>query len=98
MKYAFTGDTNLDGTVNTSDFTRFATSFGSTSAGWVQGDFNYDGIVNALDFNAIATNFGQTLPPLSTVGLGSVVPEPTGLLAIGAVGLIAKRRRSNLVR
>jgi hypothetical protein len=93
VKYALAGDTNLSGSVNTSDFTMMATSFGSTSAGWIQGDFNYDGVVNALDFNAIATNFGQSLPPLSAVSLGSVVPEPSGLLAAAIVGFVWRRRR-----
>jgi hypothetical protein len=91
------GDATLDGTVNTSDFTKLATSFGSTSAGWIQGDFNYDGVVNALDFNAIASNFGQTLPPASASTLGNLVPEPTSIVIVATIGLMRRRRRE-LVR
>ena len=61
IRYTFAGDANLDGAVNTADFTMLAANFGKSSQAWVNGDFNYDGVVNALDFNAIAANFGQSL-------------------------------------
>ncbi len=79
--YTLAGDANLDGTVNSLDFTMLADAFGATGgAVWTQGDFNYDGIVNALDFDAIATNFGQALPP---PGLGAQVPESSAALLAG---------------
>src|SRR5581483_5414796 len=53
LGYTYTGDANLDGVVNTSDFALLGQNFGSTTAVWAQGDSNYDGIVNALDFNAV---------------------------------------------
>jgi len=91
VKYAYYGDANLDGTVNTSDFTAMASHFNATSGVWAGGDFNYDGVVNALDFNALASNFGSVL---SAPVLGSVVPEPVSISAI-AMGLtmIVRRRR-----
>src|SRR5581483_407635 len=93
IRYTYSGDSNLDGTVDTSDFTAMSQNFGSTTASWLQGDFNYDGVVNALDFNAIASNFGQSLP--SAPVLGSVVPEPAMLGVIGMLGLAWTRRRRN---
>ena len=56
------GDANLDGVVNTADFTAMAAQFGGTGRRWNQGDFNYNGVVNALDFNSLATNFGKPAP------------------------------------
>jgi hypothetical protein len=53
-------DANLDGVVNTVDFTVLAGDFNKTGMGWMGGDFTGDGKVNALDFNSLATNFGQT--------------------------------------
>ncbi len=53
------GDANLDGIVNSADFTVMASNFEKTGMTWMSGDFNGDGNVNALDFNAIATNFGN---------------------------------------
>lgn len=85
IAYTYTGDTNLDGTVNSSDFANLAANYGKTSATWLQGDFNYDGTVNALDFNALATNYGVTplSSPIAASALGSVVPEP----ALGSICL-----------
>jgi hypothetical protein len=51
-------DVNLDGIVNTADFTVMAQHFGQ-AASWTQGDVTGDGIVNAMDFNAIASDFGS---------------------------------------
>ncbi len=86
------GDANMDGVVNTADFTILANNFGATSAVWGTGDFNYDGKVNALDFNSIATNFGAS--PLSFAPtLGSLVPEPAAVgLSFSAVGLFGRHR------
>ena len=50
---------NLDGQVNSADFTRLAQSFNQTSKNWWDGDSNFDGKVNALDFNLLAGNFGR---------------------------------------
>jgi hypothetical protein len=65
VRYSYFGDANLDGTVNTADFTSLASNFGSATTPWAQGDFNYDGKVNSLDFNAIATNFGVASPTIA---------------------------------
>jgi hypothetical protein len=91
MRYTLAGDTNLDGVVNTSDFTRLAANFNGTGKDWFQGDSNYDGKVNALDFNAIATNFGAvpTAPALA-----ALVPEPIAPLALAAGALLMRRKRS----
>jgi hypothetical protein len=91
MRYTIAGDANLDGQVNSSDFTKLAQAFGATNGFWSQGDFNYDGIVNALDFNILAGNFGQVM---SSPALGSFVPEPAAMSALGVIALLARRRRS----
>jgi hypothetical protein len=92
----YSGDSNIDGTVNSLDFNQLAVNFNQNGKFWFDGDFNYDGVVNALDFNALATNYGQALagPPLE---LGALVPEPAGL-AILAAGLAMSlgRRRQRL--
>jgi autotransporter-associated beta strand protein len=90
VRYTLAGDANLDGTVNTVDFTLLANNFGASGALWQQGDSNYDGIVNGLDFNAVASNFGSTqaAPAL----MGSLVPEP-GFAGAVAMLVFARRRR-----
>jgi hypothetical protein len=90
MRYTYVGDANLDGTVNTADFTALAANFSKSGEFWWQGDFNFDGVVNALDFNAIAINFGQVLP---ADVLGTLVPEPSMLVLLAIGGLLVHRRR-----
>lgn len=89
VAYAYYGDANLDGSVNSLDFTRLASHFNGAGA-WAQGDFNYDGIVNAMDFNALASNFGR--PSLSAAATDSLVPEPA-ILGTLAIAICLRRRR-----
>jgi hypothetical protein len=89
VRYAYSGDANLDGVVNALDFNALASSFGGASNRfWYQGDFNYDGMTNTLDFNALAINFNAALPGSP---LGSLVPEPATSSAC-AIALIGTRR------
>ncbi|MGD0770050.1 MAG: autotransporter-associated beta strand repeat-containing protein [Tepidisphaeraceae bacterium] len=76
------GDFNYDGIVNAADFTDLAANFNQSDSG---ADVSA-GDVAALD--AFATANGLSLPTSS-------VPEPatTGLLAMGAIGMLARRRR-----
>ena len=69
------GDTNLDGMVNTVDFTTLASHFNSADAPWSSGDLNYDGRVNAADFALLAENYGQSAS-------ASQPPDAVALLAM----------------
>lgn len=60
LKYTYKGDTNLDGSVNLTDFNRLAANFGLTARRWIHGDSDYDGTANLSDFNRLATNFGSS--------------------------------------
>ena len=77
------GDFNYDGLVNAADFTDLAANFNQS----VSGAAVSAGDVAALD--AFAAANGLSLPTSS-------VPEPAsmGLLTLGAVGVLARRRRS----
>jgi autotransporter-associated beta strand protein len=98
LRYTYFGDANLDGQVNTADFSALAAAFNSASGTWQTGDFNYDGVVNAIDFNLLASDFGLTpIPgePLGGQSLGALVPEPASLslVGLGAMALLGRRRR-----
>jgi hypothetical protein len=60
IKFTLVGDANLDGTVNSEDFTPFSQNLGLSGMMWDDGDFNYDGTVNSEDFTAFSHNLGQT--------------------------------------
>jgi len=98
------GDADLSGQVNSDDFNRLASNFGTSGKVWSQGNFNYDigGLVNSDDFNLLATNFGLAatgpngeVTPQDWANLAAAVPEPsTGLLLAGlATSLAGARRR-----
>jgi autotransporter-associated beta strand protein len=92
IRFTLSGDANLDGQVNSTDFSMLAANFNQLGRFWAQGDFNYDGLVNALDFNAIAANFGDSL---SAPELATLVPEPSSVAVVAISLLMTRRMRSN---
>jgi autotransporter-associated beta strand protein/T5SS/PEP-CTERM-associated repeat protein len=94
-KYTYYGDTNLDGKVDSSDYTRIDSAYladktnPTSLTGWFNGDFNYDGVTNGSDYtlidNAFNTQGAQISAQIATPtaqlsGLaGTSVPEPAGL-------------------
>ena len=92
IRYTVSGDANLDGTVNLTDFTILAANFNGTAKRWAQGDFNYSGNVDLTDFTFLASNFNQSLAAQT---VAAVVPEPGGaaLALLVAAGWAARRRR-----
>jgi hypothetical protein len=91
LRFTNRGDANLDGVVGSTDFNLLAAGYGiAANALWTQGDFNFDSKVNTLDFNLLSGNFGAIV---SAPNLGSVIPEPTSLMAIGFAGLLLRRSK-----
>ena len=80
------GDFNLDGLVDGTDLSVMAGQFGQ-SAGYAAGNANGDSTIDGTDLSILATNFGNVA--------SANIPEPAtlSLLALGAGGLVAHRRR-----
>jgi autotransporter-associated beta strand protein len=108
VKYTYYGDTNLDGVVDGSDYSRIDTAFlnnqntsNQALTGWFNGDFNYDGVIDGSDYTLIDNAFNQQGASLASavataqIAGASAVPEPAslGLIGIGATTLLARRRR-----
>lgn len=87
VAFTLAGDSNLDRTVNISDFALLAANFGAGGK-WSRGDYNYDGITDINDFALLAANFGRVLP----AGFDRAsVPEPTSLILAGGAMILARR-------
>ncbi|HEV8605229.1 MAG TPA: PEP-CTERM sorting domain-containing protein, partial [Tepidisphaeraceae bacterium] len=81
------GDLNYDGSVTISDFIDLASNFNSSYAGTV-------GAISASDQLTLAS-FASSIGADPSI-IGSAVPEPAALslLAVGALGLMRRRRRA----
>jgi hypothetical protein len=109
VKETYYGDANLDGVVDGSDYSLIDNGFESHLTGWYNGDFNYDGVVDGSDYTLIDNAFNSqgsslaseiaspsAIPTAQIASGASAVPEPTslGLLGIGMIGLLGRRRCS----
>ena len=107
VKYTYYGDTNLDGVVDGSDYSRidFAYLANQNSpgsyTGWFNGDFNYDGVIDGSDYtlmdNAFNTQGASLATAISTAQIAaSNVPEPAtfSIACIAAAGMLGRRKRS----
>jgi fibronectin-binding autotransporter adhesin len=86
------GDTNEDGVVDAIDYIALKTHFGMTEgATLAQGDLDENGTVDWADLQILMDNFGTR-----SIGGAPAIPEPAtlGLLAIGALAILRRRRRS----
>jgi hypothetical protein len=96
------GDTNLNGTVNSTDLGILLNNINQAGKFWQHGDFNGNGIPNSTDVGILLNNINQMqqveipFPGGGSGGLAaSGVPEPTSivLLLIGSLLAVARRAR-----
>jgi unsaturated chondroitin disaccharide hydrolase len=103
IMFTLLGDANLDGTVNSEDFSGFSHNMGQSGMMWDDGDFNYDGTVNSEDFSLFSHNLGQTASLAAAAGVLEAanginltnVPEPAsaGMMVMAGLGILRRRRR-----
>ena len=90
IKGTLFGDTDLNQTVDFSDFLALSEAFGG-EGGWAQGDFDGSGDIAFPDFLALSDNFGS-----SVAASPATVPEPSTLtfavFALFVLPVIRRRR------
>jgi hypothetical protein len=109
VKYTYYGDTNLDGKVDGSDYSRIDASYaaetpGHPISGWLSGDFNYDDVVDGSDYTLIDNTFNiegaqltatiaSIASPTAQIASTAAVPEPAAMSMLGITALGLLRRR-----
>lgn len=90
---AIPGDYNGNGSVGPEDYTKWKTDFGLAVVAGTGADGNENAKVDAADYTVWRDNLGAS----GSASLSGAVPEPSaislGMLALGAAGVIALRRR-----
>jgi hypothetical protein len=99
VKYTWAGDLTGDEVINGADYFVLDYGFltGGASALYADGNVNYTAGIDGDDYFVMDQAFLNQSAVLSAGSAGGVeVPEPStlGVLAIGALGLLARRRRS----
>ena len=87
---AHPGDSNLDDSVDVFDLSDLANNYQVPGfVDWTKADYDLSGSVDVFDLAILANNYGWT------AGGGAPVPEPAtlGLIALGALAVIRRRRR-----
>jgi hypothetical protein len=75
LKDTYYGDTNLDGKVDGSDYSRIDNASLSPATGWFNGDFNYDGLIDGSDYTLIDNAYNTQSAQLPTAI--PTTPNPT---------------------
>ena len=85
------GDTNLDGTVNSTDQYNVDNGYESLT-GWSNGDFDYDGVVDGSDYTLL--DAGQAGSPTLTINAPTdpVVAGTPATFELDATGYNAANR------
>jgi autotransporter-associated beta strand protein len=104
VKYTYYGDTNLDGLVDGTDYSRIDSAVlnnhtpGSTQlTGWFNGDFNYDGVIDGSDYtlidNAYNAQGAQLSAEVASATAQIVSPQNSSAVpeptSLGVLGLTA---------
>jgi hypothetical protein len=92
VKYTYYGDTNLDGKVDGTDYTRIDYAYlnneNSNAApltGWYNGDFNYDGFINGSDYTLMDNAFNTQGSQFTSEIAGPDVTVAAQIAGVSAV-------------
>ena len=90
IRYTYSGDADLNGSVNGDDYFRIDAGFASQAGGFANGDFDYSGHVDADDYFLIDTNYAHQGPVLAAASITAADSPLT-------IDPITLKRRSDLL-
>jgi glucose/arabinose dehydrogenase len=64
VKYTYTGDSDLSGSVTLDDFTLFLNGYQTSKSTWNAGDYDYSGLATLDDFTLFLAGYQRQGPPL----------------------------------
>jgi hypothetical protein len=77
VRYTYYGDTNLDGKVDGSDYSRIDNGDLNHLTGWFNGDFNYDSTLNGSDYTLIDNAYNRQGPAIVAAQIAAATPANT---------------------
>jgi autotransporter-associated beta strand protein len=88
VKYTWYGDTDLNGEVDGTDYSRIDYAYAQNLAnpntpltGWFNGDFNYDGVIDGSDYTLMDNAFNQ-----QGAAISAQIGSPTAQIATAQIG------------
>jgi beta-glucanase (GH16 family) len=77
-KYTYYGDSNLDGKVDGSDYSRIDSGVLNHLTGWSNGDLNYDGLINGSDYTLMDNAYNTQGASLAAQTASEIAGEIAG--------------------
>jgi predicted alpha-1,2-mannosidase len=74
FKFTYYGDTDFNGKVDGSDYSRIDYGYLHHLTGWTNGDFNYDGVIDGSDYTLMDNAFNRQGAILSAVIAAKIAP------------------------
>jgi hypothetical protein len=88
VKYTYYGDSNLDGKIDGTDYSRIDNGYLTHATGWLNGDFNYDGVVDGSDYTLIDNAYNSQGSQIGASPSAQITDQIASQLAVGSTSAV----------